>query len=125
MGPPFTCALNVPGLKKSVSCLAFSTDGLYLAIGFEGGSVLIFDVTKGVALADVPNPTETVTSIVWHPKRDGCVLVGCEDGGLYTLSRDADSESQVSPSEFACESVLKFGSGTMRKCLSPWGRLRP
>ncbi|WIA17661.1 hypothetical protein OEZ85_014464 [Tetradesmus obliquus] len=71
------------GHASSITALAFSPNGIYLASGDSDGKVAVWMVDKAVQVSWQQAPAG-VTSIAWHPQNNA-LLLGCADGqyGLW------------------------------------------
>lgn len=65
---------ELSGHADSVTMVAFSSDGKYLASGALDGSVRVWAVDSGALVCALDGPSE-VTTLFWHPR--GPVLVAC------------------------------------------------
>ncbi|KAL6565642.1 hypothetical protein OROHE_004697 [Orobanche hederae] len=87
--------------RNTVSCLAFSTDGQFLASGDLDGVLQIcdhsgnqkqkLDIEYGSSSADAESELEWVK---WHP-REHLVLAGSADHNAYTWDADKDTLFQI------------------------------
>ncbi|KAL7249073.1 hypothetical protein ACSBR1_011272 [Camellia fascicularis] len=78
---------NCAGHKKSVSSLAFSTDGQLFASGSFDGLVQIWDINSGNLKCTLDGHNGGVEWIRWHPKGH-LVLAGSEDSIVWMWNAD-------------------------------------
>ena len=75
--------LEQDGLSSTISVLAWSPNGLYLAAGCVDGTVLVWERSNSSLSLVRVRPTEAaVTDIAWHPKKNQLLWV-CFDGELH------------------------------------------
>ncbi len=74
---------ELDGQGESVSCVQFSHDGKFLAIGSENGTISVMFMQGATAPQSVlDGPSEAVTFLAWHP-RGPVLLAGSEDKSVY------------------------------------------
>lgn len=74
---------ELDGQGESVSNVAFSHDGKYLAIGSENGNISLMFLQGGAAPQTVlDGPAGAITFLCWHP-RGPVLLAGSEDKSAY------------------------------------------
>lgn len=70
--------VELDGHTDSVSSMAFSSDGKYLATGGLDGQVKIWDASEGSLVRNLEGPDEGITWLQWHP-RGAILIAGSED----------------------------------------------
>ena len=102
--------------------LVFSPDGEILAVGYQDGTIRLWDVETGQVLRTLAGHTDRMTTVAFSP--DGALLVsGAEDKGvrlwdiqtghlLHTL--DTSSANRVFFSADGTMLVLSLSGGTVR-----------
>lgn len=74
---------TIDGAGDSVSSVAFSHDGRYVALGSENGSILIvFFENTPTPSTPLDGPGDTVNFLTWHP-RGPILLAGSSDNVAY------------------------------------------
>lgn len=69
----------------TISSLAFSSSGNYLASGGEDARVIIWDTEKGISVARVTLQSPVI-SLLWDVCRGTGLFCGCQDGTLLLFS---------------------------------------
>ncbi|CAE6373463.1 unnamed protein product [Rhizoctonia solani] len=88
-----TALLATWGIQSTPACVAFSSDGTRLAIGFDDGAVCVIHAHNGaVALGPLEGHTAEVTSVALSP--DGSMLASGSDDGTI-LVRDAQTGNRI------------------------------
>lgn len=70
--------LELSGHTDTVSSLAFSADGTFLASGGMDGRVKVWEVASGRCAQTLEGPGDAVEWVQWHPK-GGVLLAGAAD----------------------------------------------
>lgn len=70
--------MTVKTKKGQVLCLAFSPDGMMLASGHGGGTLMLWSVATGKEVAMLPGHTGQVISLAFSPDRK-TLASGCSD----------------------------------------------
>ncbi|NXK38911.1 WDR3 protein, partial [Piprites chloris] len=97
--------LILKGLKQEVSCLCPSPDGLHLAVGYEDGSIRVFNLLSGEASITFNGHRAAVT-VLQYDHLGGRLVSGSKDtevivwdvineSGLYRLRGHKDAVTQV------------------------------
>ncbi|XP_027749929.1 WD repeat-containing protein 3 [Empidonax traillii] len=97
--------LILKGLKQEVSCLCPSPDGLHLAVGYEDGSIRVFNLLSGEASITFNGHRAAVTALQYD-HLGGRLVSGSKDtevivwdvineSGLYRLRGHKDAVTQV------------------------------
>ncbi|NXL45920.1 WDR3 protein, partial [Podilymbus podiceps] len=97
--------LILKGLKQEVSCLCPSPDGLHLAVGYEDGSIRVFNLLSGEANITFNGHKAAVTALQYDHlggrlvsgSKDTDVIVWdvINESGLYRLRGHKDAVTQV------------------------------
>lgn len=78
-----TPLVELDGAEESVSTVAFSNDGKYVATGSENGDISVMFLQGAYApQAPLEGPGEAITFLAWHP-RGPVLLAGSEDKVAY------------------------------------------
>lgn len=75
----YSCIRTLQVPYDSVNCIAFSPDGLYLAIGYDYGPVAIVKVDSGSSTLEI-NWNAHVTALAWRPSSTYELITGYSDG---------------------------------------------
>ncbi|KAK1323674.1 hypothetical protein QJS10_CPA02g01496 [Acorus calamus] len=78
---------ELQGHKDSISAVAFSADGQFLASGSLDGLVQVWDTYSGNLKCKLEGPGEGIEWIKWHPKGH-VVLAGSEDYSVWMWNTD-------------------------------------
>ena len=74
---------ELDGQGESVSCVRFSYDGKFLAIGSENGTISVMFMQGATAPQSVlDGPSAAISFLAWHP-RGPVLLAGSEDNSVY------------------------------------------
>src|SRR5262249_50658906 len=102
---------------RSVTCLAFSSDGAMAAVGDAAGSVWIYDVAKGERIKGaIPSSPKSLADVVLTPDKK-FMLAGDEDGEVKRWDL-TERESKFEPET---PSIQAHKSSLMALAVSPDG----
>lgn len=77
---------NFPAGRMAISCVSFSPDGTYLAVGDVSGKIILYDTkTHEIVTQRWAFHTSRVTSIAWHADGERAVT-GALDTNLFVYS---------------------------------------
>jgi WD40 repeat protein len=91
------------GIGQSVDCLAFSSDGQFLAAGGQSGQLQIWRMTESPTLvATLDNPRTWIDRLAWSPVRNELAF----SLGRHVQIWDAETSEVVATLPFESSSVL-------------------
>ncbi|KAH9842021.1 WD40-repeat-containing domain protein [Rhodofomes roseus] len=93
------------GHSDAINVLAFSSDGSYLASGSDDETVIIWKTLKGTFLYRITMRSK-VDSLIWHPLREGTVIVGCENGTVSQVHNLSVMSSETHPINLGVKSHI-------------------
>ena len=89
---------------KSVSALAFSPDGSYLASGSDDETVMLWNMSKSLKAVGSEGPLKTlehpddVRALAWSPLiHDAVLATGCNDAGIRLFRINGSAIGDVTP----------------------------
>lgn len=83
------------GHTDTVSSLAFSPSGNFLASGGDDAEVIVWDMEKGISVARIALQSPVI-SLLWDVRRSTALFCRCQDGALLLFS-DIQVRSGILP----------------------------
>ncbi|KAF9902631.1 hypothetical protein EC991_004727 [Linnemannia zychae] len=116
-----TFQLGLRGHENSVSCLAFSSDGKFLASGGYDNTARIWDVKEQRSVHTLQGHTQPVTTVAFSPN-GYCVATGSNDSSVCTWSIRTGSRLRIFSGHSEEVGSLFYSPGPNLHLLASGGR---